>query len=77
MNVNCREVVNNLYLLMDGELAEDRCVELRRHIEACVDCLSRRDLEAAFKELVRRRCSEGVPEGLVNRLKQRLQEETL
>lgn len=74
--MNCREVLEEIYLILDGELSEDRCEELRGHLERCTECFGRHETERLFKELVRRRCGcESAPPGLVARIRFSLQVE--
>lgn len=75
--VDCRELIENLYLWLDGELDDDRCAELEAHMTGCSDCFSRRGVEHHFKELVRLRCTEQeVPAALIERIRLALRRET-
>ncbi len=66
---DCREVLNQLYLYLDGEIEGD-CAVIERHLAACRSCLQRKEFEQAFKDLVRKRCCENkLPEGFVERLR--------
>lgn len=68
--VDCRQVTENLYLLLDGELPAEACAELERHIDGCSECFGRYGVERDFKELVRRKCAdEPAPAALVERIR--------
>ncbi|GAC1411147.1 MAG: hypothetical protein NVSMB57_05580 [Actinomycetota bacterium] len=69
---NCREVVERLFLYIDGEIAGD-CNSIESHLRRCPPCHDHVSFEKDFKELVRRKCSEGkAPPELAARLKERL-----
>lgn len=68
--MNCREVLEEIYLILDGELSEERCAELEVHLERCSECFGRHETERLFKDLVRRRCGcESAPPDLVARIR--------
>lgn len=70
---DCQALITHLYVFIDHELAdEDACAALQRHIDECPECLHNVEFERAMKELVRRKCSESVPAGLLDRLRERL-----
>ncbi|MGH9194448.1 MAG: mycothiol system anti-sigma-R factor [Acidimicrobiia bacterium] len=73
MGVDCKELVENLYLLLDEELGEDRCAELKAHLDRCHDCTGRFGLEREFKELVQRKCGEQAPSELLDRIRTKLE----
>ena len=69
-HVDCGELIDNLFQLIDGELAVHTCADLEEHLRRCHGCLERYGVEMAFKELIRRRCSqEHVPEVLIERIR--------
>jgi mycothiol system anti-sigma-R factor len=53
---DCAKVIEQVYLYLDGELADADCTELRTHLEDCAPCLREYGLEQAFKALVARSC---------------------
>lgn len=73
MGVDCRELIENLYLLLDDELSEDRCAQLKAHLNRCHDCSCRYGLEREFKELVQRKCGEQAPADLLERIRTKLE----
>jgi mycothiol system anti-sigma-R factor len=67
---DCTELIRNLFLLLDGELAGHTCADLEEHLHRCHGCLERYGVERAFKNLIRRRCSqEPVPDVLIQRIR--------
>jgi len=67
--MNCREVLQEISLILDGELSPERCEELKGHLERCTECFGRHETERLFKELVRRRCGcESAPAQPVPRI---------
>ena len=69
----CRDVADKLLRFKDGELPPDETEHLRQHLHLCPSCL---DLLKSYEEVVavlRRLRPVHVPEGLLDRLKARLQ----
>lgn len=77
MSMDCGEVLERIYLILDGELSQEDCAELQVHLERCSVCYGRHETERLFKELVRQRCGcEPAPAALVSRIKVALEVET-
>lgn len=75
--VHCNEVIERLYLWLDGELDAKYCADLEAHIERCAECLGRSGVERRFKEMIQEKCSQHeVPGSLVERIRQLLRSET-
>lgn len=71
---DCRQVLERLYLYIDGEIAGEDCVSLEAHLKCCPPCMDHVDFEKNLKEVVRRKCSEGAaPPELANKLKAQIQ----
>jgi anti-sigma factor RsiW len=47
--ITCREVIEFLYLYLEGELPSDRVVEFERHLSVCDSCVR---YLATYKETV-------------------------
>jgi mycothiol system anti-sigma-R factor len=60
----CREALDRLYGFLDGELTEERRVEIQEHLRTCLPCLEAFDFEAELKHLIASRCRDDVPEAL-------------
>jgi mycothiol system anti-sigma-R factor len=73
--VDCREVLQEVYLYLDLECDTDRRDRIRHHLDECSHCLREYGLEREIQALVARCCSQEVaPEGLRSRLRLRLRE---
>lgn len=74
--MNCQEVLNEIYLILDGEMSPERCDELQVHLERCTECYGRHATERLFKELVRTKCGcEPAPPRLVERIRMAIEVE--
>jgi mycothiol system anti-sigma-R factor len=72
--VDCRDVLEQVYLYLDGEMPEDECAKIRQHLDECAPCLREFGLDQEVKALVARSCGcDVVPEGLRERVILRLQ----
>ncbi len=70
---DCREVLRQLFLFIDGEMAAGDCGSIESHLSRCAPCLHNVEFERDLKAFVRRKCSEGAaaPE-IADRLRERL-----
>ena len=64
MGDDCSEAIHTLYHFLDGELTEERRVEIRRHLDDCSPCLEAFDFEAEVRVMIAAKCQEEVPESL-------------
>jgi mycothiol system anti-sigma-R factor len=73
--VDCSEVIEQVYLYLDGEIDDVARHKVREHLDECAPCLRQFGLEQDFKALVARCCGGDIaPHGLKERLIVRLQE---
>ena len=73
-DVPCAEVIEQVYLYLDGEMGEADCAKIRQHLDECAPCLREFGLDQEVKALVARSCGCDVaPEGLRERVMLRLQ----
>ena len=74
-DTDCSEVLNAVYLYLDGEQTEaDRHV-IREHLDECSPCLRQYGIEQEVKALVARCCGGDVaPDGLRARVLLRIQQ---
>jgi len=63
-DTDCSDVLDRIYAYLDGELDEDLCGDIRKHLDECGPCLAKYDLERTVKTLVARSCHERAPESL-------------
>lgn len=52
----CSEVLEQIYVYIDGELGEGDCEQVREHLSGCNPCLDEYGLEEAVKKLVAKHC---------------------
>ena len=68
-DLGCREAARRLHELLDRELTADVEAAVRRHIEACADCMAVFEFEQAFKRfLALQATSTESPLGLKQRI---------
>ncbi len=74
-DMDCARAIEQVYVYLDGEMPDEDCAEVRRHLEECAPCLREYGLEQAFKAAVARSCGcEEVPEDVRQRLLVKLRE---
>jgi mycothiol system anti-sigma-R factor len=72
---DCAEVIEQVYLYLDGELEEVGRHRIRLHLDECGPCLRQYGLEQEVKALVARCCGgDAAPNGLRQRVLNRLQQ---
>ena len=73
--VDCTEVIEQVYFYLDGEIDDEARAKVRQHLDECAPCLRKFGLEQDVKALVARCCGGDVaPDGLRERLVLRLQQ---
>ena len=60
----CADYIERIVYLIDNELTESECTEVRIHLDSCNPCLAKYDLQKTVKTLVARSCHETAPETL-------------
>ena len=76
VTVNCEEAVHELYHYLDGELTETRREEIRVHLDWCGPCHGAADFEAELRKVIANKCKDRVPQGLIERVAEALDEES-
>jgi len=71
---DCADYLERIVFLIDNELDETDCSEVRRHLDECGPCLHKYDLERTVKQVVARSCAEQAPDGLRQRVLVQLRE---
>lgn len=72
---HCGEVLRRVYELLDGEMSEDDCARLKRHLDECGPCLAEYNLDVMLKALLRRSCAcEEAPVALRERIRVQITE---
>jgi mycothiol system anti-sigma-R factor len=70
----CAHFLEQIVYLLDNELDEADCTEVRVHLEACHPCLEKYDLQRTVKAIVARSCAESAPEELRERVRLRIRQ---
>ncbi len=71
--LDCGDVVEAVYLYLDGELTEDVIHNIRQHLDECSPCLREYGIEQEVKALIARSCCETAPDTLRASVVQRLE----
>ena len=74
--VSCDETIERLYIYLDGELTEQRRIEIARHLDLCGPCVGAYGFESELRKLVANRCQDRVPDALRDRVARALREES-
>jgi mycothiol system anti-sigma-R factor len=75
-SVDCEEAVHELYHYLDGELTEVRREEIRIHLDWCGPCGGAAVFEAELRRVIADRCRDRVPESLIRRVAEAIDEES-
>jgi mycothiol system anti-sigma-R factor len=71
----CSEVLEQVYVYLDGEIGPDECAKIREHLDECGPCLRQYGLDQAVKALVARSCGcDLAPDALRNKVLARIRE---
>jgi mycothiol system anti-sigma-R factor len=73
--IDCDESIGRLYSYLDGELTEQRRVEIARHLDLCGPCVSAFGFEAELRRVIANRCKDHVPDALIARVAGAIQAE--
>ena len=77
-NIDCDDVLDELYQYMDEETDEDTRGRIRQHLEACAPCLRQYGLENDVRALSARCCGgDQAPASLHERIRVRITELTI
>jgi mycothiol system anti-sigma-R factor len=74
--VGCDETIERLYFYLDGELTEQRRIEITRHLDLCGPCVGAYGFESELRKLVASRCHDRVPDALRQRVAEALRDES-
>jgi mycothiol system anti-sigma-R factor len=73
--VGCDETIERLYFYLDGELTEERRVEITQHLDLCGPCVGAYGFETELRKVIASRCRDHVPDELLTRVAEALREE--
>lgn len=72
---DCSDVLDRVYAYLDGELDDDWCGDIRRHLDECGPCLQEYGLDKVVKQLVAKSCGcDPVPDDLRSRVMSRIEQ---
>jgi len=75
-SVDCNEAVHELYHYLDGELTEERREVIRVHLDFCGPCGGAAEFEAELRKVIANRCKDRVPDSLIQRVAEAIDEES-
>jgi len=71
--IDCGQILNEVYLFLDLECADDRRAAIQNHLDECSACLREYGIEQEVKALVARCCgSDRAPDDLRARLRAKI-----
>jgi len=71
--IDCGQILNEVYLYLDLECAEDRRSAIQQHLDECSACLREYGIEQEVRALVHRCCSnDRAPDELRDRLRMKI-----
>jgi mycothiol system anti-sigma-R factor len=74
-NIDCDEVLKDLYLYLDDESDEQLKNRIRQHLDGCAPCLKQFGLEQDVRSLIARCCGgDQAPQSLRERISTRISE---
>lgn len=74
-DTDCADVIEQVYLYLDGEIDDATRQQVRAHLDECAPCLRKYGLEQDVKALVARCCGGDIaPDDVRERLVVRLQQ---
>jgi len=77
-NIDCDDVLKDLYLYLDDESDDALRNRIRQHLDGCAPCLKQYGLEQDVRALVTRCCGgDHAPESLHQRIRGRITEMTI
>ncbi len=68
-NLTCEEVIEQLFLYLDGELDGELSAHIDRHLENCRDCFTRAEFEKKLRAKVAGSARQRAPERLQRRIR--------
>ena len=74
--VGCDETIERLYFYLDGELTEQRRIEITRHLDMCGPCVGAYGFETELRKVIANRCKDRVPDSLIRRVAEAIDEES-
>lgn len=73
--MGCEDAVHELYHYLDGELTPERRREIAEHLDLCGSCAGAAGFEAELRSVIANHCRDRVPESLISRVAEAINEE--
>jgi len=73
--VDCSQSIERLYHYLDGELTDERRLQIQGHLDECPPCVEAFDFETELRQVIANRCRDHVPPALLDRVRAALTEE--
>jgi mycothiol system anti-sigma-R factor len=74
--MDCDEAIHQLYHFLDGELTEERRILIAEHLTYCGPCGGAVEFEAELRVVIANHCKDHVPESLIRRIAEAIDEES-
>lgn len=72
MDDECRQVLRELELYLDGEDAAELHKAVERHLSGCGPCFDRAEFQREVRTLIAAKCTDCAPPGLLDRVRAQL-----
>ncbi len=72
MDDDCRQVLRELGIYLDGESAQDLHTVVARHLSDCPPCFDRAEFEREVRLIVAAKCTDCAPPGLLEKVRSHL-----
>ena len=72
---DCDDAVHQLYHFLDGELTESKRQQIAEHLDFCAPCAGAAEFEVELRHVIAMRCQERVPDSLMQKIADAIQEE--
>ncbi len=66
---DCEETLRDLYAFLDHEVAPSTREHIEHHLAGCLDCLQAYDFHAELRTVIKEKCRDEVPPGLMDRVR--------
>lgn len=68
MDDDCRQVLRELEVYLDGEDVAELHTVIERHLSGCSPCFDRAEFQREVKLLIASKCTDCAPPGLMDRI---------
>ena len=75
-SLGCDSAVHDLYHFLDGQLTDEKRALIAQHLDQCAPCGSAAHFEEELRKVIADRCTEQVPQSLIERVGRAIDEES-